>query len=658
MWNHSRALRDAVSKDGQEDLAPQSFWGPPFSYPDEFTCMPWGWNLRTGDEDEEVSQHRAEVGGVTDPPAEHQEREEEGQSPNPVGGPAVLGRRGEEATTPSSSDHHLWKSVSFLRKSPTRPRIGNCQKAPLLPAEGGKVCLAHTTRKALTMAEPVSSQLRSARSLLGHFTVKCNTYVSKLRGEALVQAAGGTSSEAVRNRLQALKEAMSMAEAKARDRFEGVLLVESGMSEADEDAALSGITKLDDRLQEAETAERLLDVARSREAHAAHPAAAVPQQPRSPQMRLIKDLKPATLSKDATPGELKAWVKAFLGYYSLSGVDACGSTSEKLCVLESCIDHHLQAELKAYGTEDMEPVGEEEGTGISVLQAYFRQNYPLFSRRCDYFRVEQGPRDAVQHCQKIREMGRMAEVRKMAGDDADIFRYFTSITDKELKKEMGKLVDPTWDDIFKTAQEYVRRAKFEKSSLVKSAAPSEGIKAVRPVGAARPGTRPPGTASTSTKLAQECPKCGHNAHHAGTCPADDRSCNKCGRRGHFASVCKSVKTIITRAYEPSLKLSPTGPMSDVGTDLVKVTRSEDIWLVMVDRWSGFPWAAKLRRLSSAAVIEQLGAWFNMFGDPTNLRSDVPGGIWRLLKRRGINWEKASPYNLRSNGGAEAAVAAM
>eukprot|EP00095_Tigriopus_kingsejongensis_P003837 maker-scaffold1297_size49794-snap-gene-0.8 protein:Tk03837 transcript:maker-scaffold1297_size49794-snap-gene-0.8-mRNA-1 annotation:"PREDICTED: mucin-16-like" len=75
------------------DLAPQSFWGPPFSYPDESTRMPWGWSLRTGDEDEfeEVSQHRAEVGGVADPPAEHQEREEEGQPPNPVRGPAVLG---------------------------------------------------------------------------------------------------------------------------------------------------------------------------------------------------------------------------------------------------------------------------------------------------------------------------------------------------------------------------------------------------------------------------------------------------------------------------------------------------------------------------------------------------------------------------------------
>eukprot|EP00095_Tigriopus_kingsejongensis_P003833 maker-scaffold1849_size26457-snap-gene-0.3 protein:Tk03833 transcript:maker-scaffold1849_size26457-snap-gene-0.3-mRNA-1 annotation:"PREDICTED: uncharacterized protein LOC101889317" len=59
-------------------------------------------------------------------------------------------------------------------------------------------------------------------------------------------------------------------------------------------------------------------------------------------------------------------------------------------------------------------------------------------------------------------------------------------------------------------------------------------------------------------------------------------------------------------------------MSDVGTDLVKVTRF-NTWLVMVT--VGFPWATKLRRHSLVAIIDQLTAWFNMFGDPTNLRSD-------------------------------------
>eukprot|EP00095_Tigriopus_kingsejongensis_P003391 maker-scaffold1299_size49759-snap-gene-0.14 protein:Tk03391 transcript:maker-scaffold1299_size49759-snap-gene-0.14-mRNA-1 annotation:"hypothetical protein" len=45
------------------------------SHLDEFTRMPWAWNLRTEDKDEgeEVSQHRAEVCEVADTLAEHQE---------------------------------------------------------------------------------------------------------------------------------------------------------------------------------------------------------------------------------------------------------------------------------------------------------------------------------------------------------------------------------------------------------------------------------------------------------------------------------------------------------------------------------------------------------------------------------------------------------
>eukprot|EP00095_Tigriopus_kingsejongensis_P004552 snap_masked-scaffold1843_size26594-processed-gene-0.5 protein:Tk04552 transcript:snap_masked-scaffold1843_size26594-processed-gene-0.5-mRNA-1 annotation:"PREDICTED: uncharacterized protein K02A2.6-like" len=118
---------------------------------------------------------------------------------------------------------------------------------------------------------------------------------------------------------------------------------------------------------------------------------------------------------------------------------------------------------------------------------------------------------------------------------------------------------------------------------------------------------------------------------------------------NLVSSCNTCASLLpSQAYEPSLKLTPTGPMSDMATDLVKVTGTEETWLVLGDRWSGYPWVEKLSQLSSAAVISQLIRWFDDFGDPERLRSDG-GPQFRLefgtfCEEQGIVWEKSSPYN--------------
>jgi len=86
------------------------------------------------------------------------------------------------------------------------------------------------------------------------------------------------------------------------------------------------------------------------------------------------------------------------------------------------------------------------------------------------------------------------------------------------------------------------------------------------------------------------------------------------------------------------------------------------YLVVVDRYSGFPWVSKLSQLDTAAVTGVLQAIFNDFGYPEYIRSD--GGpqfrdkFSRWCKSINAIHKQSSPYNPQSNGLAEAVVKNM
>ena len=99
-------------------------------------------------------------------------------------------------------------------------------------------------------------------------------------------------------------------------------------------------------------------------------------------------------------------------------------------------------------------------------------------------------------------------------------------------------------------------------------------------------------------------------------------------------------------------------MQAVGVDIFH-TGGRD-WLVMIDRYSGFPFVARLPSLGTHSVICTLEKWFWTFGLPDSLRSD--GGpqfsgreFASFLSDLDIKQETSSPYNPTSNGLAEAGV---
>ena len=109
---------------------------------------------------------------------------------------------------------------------------------------------------------------------------------------------------------------------------------------------------------------------------------------------------------------------------------------------------------------------------------------------------------------------------------------------------------------------------------------------------------------------------------------------------------------ICRPFLPSQGKEPiisgtmsTGPMTDVGSDLFQIGHNH--YIVMIDRYSNFPFVQRLTKLSTAAIIKILTYWFNTFGWPERLRSDN-GPQYRsefdeFCLNHNVVHENSSPY---------------
>lgn len=108
---------------------------------------------------------------------------------------------------------------------------------------------------------------------------------------------------------------------------------------------------------------------------------------------------------------------------------------------------------------------------------------------------------------------------------------------------------------------------------------------------------------------------------------------------------------------PTAALPAAEPMDHLSADLFDAAGKP--YLVIVDRFSGFPFVEKLTRTTTDAVTGRLLKIFELFGFPGSIRTDggpqFRGPFDSFCAQYGIRHELSSPYNPQSNGHAEAAV---
>ena len=124
--------------------------------------------------------------------------------------------------------------------------------------------------------------------------------------------------------------------------------------------------------------------------------------------------------------------------------------------------------------------------------------------------------------------------------------------------------------------------------------------------------------------------------------------------------CRDLAPARQREPPNLAKLRPVSdmfPMSDVAADLFDALGYT--YLVMVDRFSGFPFCTKLASTTTKSITDKLKAWWTSEGIPCRIRTD--GGpqfrtpFKEFCDEMGVEHELSSAYNPESNGLAEAAV---
>ncbi len=90
---------------------------------------------------------------------------------------------------------------------------------------------------------------------------------------------------------------------------------------------------------------------------------------------------------------------------------------------------------------------------------------------------------------------------------------------------------------------------------------------------------------------------------------------------NLVAECEACQSLRPTNAAPTASPSPPAsfPMEALGTDIFHCGGKD--WLVVVDRYSGFPIVRQLHSMSSAAVIRQLDSIFWEFGLPNRVRSD-------------------------------------
>jgi hypothetical protein len=200
------------------------------------------------------------------------------------------------------------------------------------------------------------------------------------------------------------------------------------------------------------------------------PAAAVAVRPR------VNDaLKPDKLTRDFNPTEFRSWVRKFRAFYTTSHLERC-TIEEQQCYFYAYIDVHLETKLKTV-IRVTTPIFGDTDSCISALTEEFLLKYPLFSRRLDFFRCQQTPKQPFSDfIVNLKQKGDEADLADLTVDELYMFRYVCGCTNEKLQEKLLKLNNPTLEDMeheilnYKIAQNAIKSIEKESSSRFAQAA--------------------------------------------------------------------------------------------------------------------------------------------------------------------------------------------
>ena len=276
-------------------------------------------------------------------------------------------------------------------------------------------------------------------------------------------------------------------------------------------------------------------------------------------------LKPQKLTRDNTPVEFSVWISAYYAYYTTSHMHLC-SIVEQHAYFKACLEPSLIARIQHYltsttpvfpkayrGNGPILPSADRIVSAMEILQKEFLFQYPVFTRRLDFFKSsQQGNQVASDWISELRRQGDECNLNSMTQDDIYVMRYLTGIKQQKLCDELLKIKDPTVRKLDQRIQEWeisqrclkgINTSNFSNKATSNSAYVKrhhDWLQArINTAKKANSATSKPHT-SYQTKQNKPfiCFRCGDkNKSH--TCKAVNAICKHCGKKGHYAGVCNA-----------------------------------------------------------------------------------------------------------------------
>ncbi len=256
------------------------------------------------------------------------------------------------------------------------------------------------------------------------------------------------------------------------------------------------------------------------------------QQPK----RVQAELKPETLTREATPEEYRVWKERWAAFYEASSLQERSITTQHH-FLYAVLDSRLALAIKPMIGPTTPIFKERDGrldSCIGALDEEFERQYPLQVMRFEFFKYRQSSgQSSTEFITKLQAKGEGIDLAALTVDQIYVFRIITGVRDDELRKEFLRMENPTTRDLIKKAREHesIQMFKEKISGTAQAAVMNSGQK--------------PSDSKKKTKKSGKikCFVCGQMGHGRSSCRKKKNArCESCGKNGHLEAACTGTTT--------------------------------------------------------------------------------------------------------------------
>ena len=210
----------------------------------------------------------------------------------------------------------------------------------------------------------------------------------------------------------------------------------------------------------------------------------IEQTQETDKVKIRVDLKPETLTNDATPVEFRIWTKEFKVFFRSNNLWK-GQRIEQQQALIKLIDSVLAAKLRgkiydhtpvfteAAAAHNMAgeavPMGARpQGTScFAILETHFQVSNPLFKRRSQLLKLKPSQGEQItSYMTRLKETLGECDLHNIAHKDVILLIATMHCNKEELRKDIKRYRNPTWLAVEQLAENYERSMVDEEPHKV------------------------------------------------------------------------------------------------------------------------------------------------------------------------------------------------